>query len=102
MKSNTFEIIKDHLFFNGMDKSYEIWTWHGEDIVDTYREEEIFNESDEHVLGEYNDAVNAVEMVQAAEDLLEKDFEKFIEYIEDAKKPRYDGCNKFTKLSTLV
>ncbi|CAL8157097.1 unnamed protein product [Prunus armeniaca] len=23
-------IIRDHLYFNGIDKSYKVWTWHGE------------------------------------------------------------------------
>lgn len=41
-------------------------------------------------------------MVKTAENLLENDSSKFVEYIEDANKPLYESCQKFTKFSTLV
>lgn len=101
MGSHSFEIIRDHLFCNGMDQTYVIWTWHGENMVCS-TDKKLIHQPKAHTFGDCDDAFNTVEMVKAANNLLEKDSDMFVEYVEDAKRPLYDGCLKFTKLSALV
>lgn len=101
MGSHSFEIIRDHLFYNGMDQTYVFWTWHSENMVCS-TDKKLIHQPKAHTFGDCNDAFNTVEMVKAANNLLEKDSDMFVEYVEDAKRPLYDGCLKFTKLSALV
>ena len=61
-------MVKDHLFCNGIDLSYNVWTWHGENICNV--------EDNKCTLGaeewclQYNDDINVVEMVEGAIDHL--------------------------------
>ena len=32
MKVHDITVVKDHLFCNGIDSSYDVWTWHGDNI----------------------------------------------------------------------
>ena len=32
MKVYDITVVKDHRFCNGIDSSYDVWTWHGENI----------------------------------------------------------------------
>ncbi|KAL5537565.1 hypothetical protein UlMin_043586 [Ulmus minor] len=100
--------VKGHLYFNGINSSYQKWIWHGEgassfasvnfncanvDVGVDENKNENENENDDDVVGMVND--------------IEEDFldhhEKFERLLGDAEKPLYFGCkNNFTKLSTIV
>ncbi|XP_062104327.1 structural maintenance of chromosomes flexible hinge domain-containing protein GMI1-like [Humulus lupulus] len=71
----TATMIKEHLYFHGMDKSCKIWQFEHEDnlddIDDAYYESEV-------------------------------DPVKFEILLNDAEKPIYPGCTKLTKLSALL
>ncbi|KAA0043052.1 transposase [Cucumis melo var. makuwa] len=51
---------------------------------------------------EKNDVGNIKEMVEIAHEQYSKDPSGFEKLLNDAEKPLYEGCKKFTKLSTLV
>ncbi|KAA0053557.1 hypothetical protein E6C27_scaffold190G001230 [Cucumis melo var. makuwa] len=51
---------------------------------------------------EENDVGNIKEMVEIAHEQYSKDPSSFEKLLNDAEKPLYEGCKKFTKLSTLV
>ncbi|KAA0051591.1 hypothetical protein E6C27_scaffold174G001350 [Cucumis melo var. makuwa] len=51
---------------------------------------------------EENDVGNIKEMVEIAHEQYSKDPSGFEKLLNDTKKPLYEGCKKFTKLSTLV
>ena len=50
----------------------------------------------------YSDVGNTVEMIHAMKDEFMEDPISFKKLLEDAEKPLYLGCVKFTKLSALV
>lgn len=100
----TLKEIKGHLYANGIDQSYRIWIWHGEVAP---------NSTFSHVnMGDPIHHDNLVENPEDADDMAEmfetinEDFmgdpKSFEKLLEDAKKPFYKGCKKFTKMSALV
>ncbi|KAJ4718934.1 Transposon protein, putative, CACTA, En/Spm sub-class [Melia azedarach] len=91
--------VKYHLFRYGFDKTYKIWIWHGEknpsqtsepvdDHIDTW--------STSHDFGEN------IEMIHDAYKNYEGDPKGFKKLLEDAEKPLYPGCTKYTKMTALV
>ncbi|TXG73091.1 hypothetical protein EZV62_001670 [Acer yangbiense] len=90
--------VENHLFVKGIDKSYQIWTWHGED--DPSMGENI--ELDCNQYFDYDKGVNAIEMVHDAYKNCTVDPKAFKVLLEDAEKPLFPGCKKYTKLSALV
>ena len=100
MKVHDITLVKDHLFCNGIDSSYNIWTWHGENICNV-EEDKCILYAEECCL-QYNDDINAMEMVEAARDLFECNSDKFVDLLDDAERPLYTGCSGFTKLYILV
>ena len=95
---HTSQIIREHLFFYGINQSYHTWYWHGEAVPSgppTSRAER-------HDKVQFNDVDSTIEMVQAAHDDYKNDLKLFQTLLEDAQKPLYPGCRNFTKLSTLV
>ena len=100
MKVHDITVVEDHLFCNGIDSIYDVWTWHGENICNV-EEDKCTLDAEECCL-QYNDDINAVEMVEAARDLFECNPEKFVDLLDDAERPLYTGCSGFTKLSVLV
>ncbi|KAL5540395.1 hypothetical protein UlMin_042418 [Ulmus minor] len=89
-------VVKDHLFVNGVLESYTTWFWHGENISSVPIEEKI--ESDFEV----GDGLNTVEMVDAVYRDYETKPDGFVKLLSDAEKPLYSGCTTFNVLSTLV
>ena len=75
------------------------WYWHGEDIPTSTQPSEM---AQCHDMMNYSDVGNIVEMIHAMKDEFMADPISFKKLLEDAKKPSYFGCEKFTKLSTLV
>ncbi|RVW62174.1 hypothetical protein CK203_062575 [Vitis vinifera] len=95
----TPQVIREHLFFNGIDISYRVWYWHGEkgpsggfSNVSQQRYDKC----------EYNDVADTIDMVNAAQVNCMNDPQVFGRLLEDAEKPLYPGCMKYTKLSALV
>ncbi|XP_062085629.1 uncharacterized protein LOC133791727 [Humulus lupulus] len=96
----SFNKIKEHLFFNGIDRSYKIWYSHGEkppnipdppsriSKVRRNRDEVNWDSLDEMIDdAHYGSTVNP---------------NKFKTLLSDAEKPIYPDCKRFTKLSTLL
>ncbi|KAL0536272.1 hypothetical protein IC582_025215 [Cucumis melo] len=92
--------IRDHLYVNGIDESYKIWFWHGEQLPESSLYEES-SKFDTHMYEE-NDVGSINEMIEVAHEEYSKDPNEFEKLLNDAKKPLYEGCKTFTKLSTLV
>ena len=91
--------VREHLFFNGIDQSYCTWYWHGEDIPTSAKSSEM---AQCHDAVNYSDVGNTVDMIHAMKDEFMEDPILFKKLLEDAEKPLYPGCAKFTKLSALV
>ena len=96
--------IKIHLFRNGMDESYSTWTWHGESVANeappsSNAQDSSHQKFDTHSL---DDVADTIEMVEAAYNHSTNDPKMFRKLLEDAEKPLYPNCTKFTKLSALV
>ncbi|XP_073285420.1 uncharacterized protein [Primulina huaijiensis] len=93
------ETIRAHLYCNGMDLTYHTWIWHGERSTkgnsmndnDRVRQDEhkSFNEK-------------PIDMVHCVYESYAENPSQFNKLLEDADKPLYPGCAKFTKLSAVV
>ncbi|XP_060972473.1 uncharacterized protein LOC133038366 [Cannabis sativa] len=92
--------IKEHLFRNGIDKSYKVWCYHGENIR-FHGEETSKSKKVKNVNLDYQDD-HIPEMIGDAQFQSNVDPLEFQNFVEDAEKPIYPNCNRFTKLSTLV
>ncbi|KAL5575707.1 hypothetical protein UlMin_017406 [Ulmus minor] len=88
--------IKDHLFVNGVLKSYTIWFWHGETTGSVHVE------GDSESGFEYGDGLDAVDMVEAVFREYDNKPDSFIKLLADAENPFYSRCSTHTVLSTLV
>ena len=87
------------MFFNGIDFSYRVWYWHGEkgpsggfSNVSQQRYDKC----------EYNDVANTIDIVNVAQVNCMNDPQVLGRLLEDAEKPLYPRCMKYTKLSALV
>ena len=89
--------IRAHVYCNGIDLTYKKWIWHGEESVlgDLKKENDAAGESENYF------ADKPIDMVHAAYESSENP-DQFIKLLEDAEKPLYVGCTKFTKLSAIV
>ncbi|KAL4032266.1 hypothetical protein IC575_005336 [Cucumis melo] len=92
--------IRDHLYVNGIDESYKVWFWHGEQLPESFLYEE--SSKFDTYMYEENDVGSINEMIEVAHEEYSKDPNEFAKLLNDAEKPLYEGCKKFTKLSTLV
>ncbi|XP_062093498.1 uncharacterized protein LOC133799500 [Humulus lupulus] len=99
MKKMTATIIKEHLYFHGIDKSYKIWYWHYEELHVTPNPP-MMNEDRNYRQLDPED--NLDEMIDDAYYESEVDPIKFENLLNDAEKPIYSGCTKFSKLSALL
>ena len=91
--------IKEHLFFNGIDRSYKVWFWHGEKIPIRKTPSRKIEVRDDHGV-DYED--DLFEMIDDAQYESNVDPVKFQSLLNDAEKPIYPGCTRFTKLSALL
>ncbi|XP_024172090.1 uncharacterized protein LOC112178122 [Rosa chinensis] len=97
--------IKTQIYYNGVDESYKIWKWHGEKVDTTLSSSEDVDscsiESDSvdgNVGADYT-----VEMDRSDDDdEFSSECNEFKEFVEDANKPLYPSCTRFTKLGVLV
>ncbi|XP_024163761.2 uncharacterized protein LOC112170658 [Rosa chinensis] len=96
-------VIKTHLYYNGVDETYKVWKWHGE------REDTSSGSSEDSASGSIesesvggNVGVDCTMDGSDEEDEFSSECNDFKEFVEDANKPLYPGCVRFTKLSVLV
>ncbi|KAH7837023.1 hypothetical protein Vadar_008640 [Vaccinium darrowii] len=104
LKCQPIEEIRNHLFFNGIDQSYLTWIWHGESATERaspFVNAEDISDQEVHT-PPLPDVAQAIEMVEAAADHCTTDPKEFKKLIDDAEKPLFPGCKKYSKLSTLV
>ena len=91
--------IKEHLFFNGIDRSYKVWFWDGEKIPIRNTPSRKNEVRDDHGI-DYED--NLFEMIDDAKCESNVDPIKFQSLLNDAERQIYSGCTRFTKLSVLL
>ncbi|KAI5344771.1 hypothetical protein L3X38_012648 [Prunus dulcis] len=96
-------IIRDHVYFNGIDQSYKNWTFHGEPWKASTNASRNVEEDDGH---------SRYSFVSEEIDMDDNDFGDFGDFgsdpyefanvIGDGDQPVYPGCRNYTKLSALV
>ncbi|KAL0561629.1 hypothetical protein IC582_002069 [Cucumis melo] len=92
--------IRDHLFFNDIDQSYQEWIFHGESLPIMRNNESVFSSVKEEI--DEDDVDDTIGMFEAAHNYFNNKSENFEELVDDAKKPLYPNCTNFTKISTLI
>jgi hypothetical protein len=124
MELHSVKTIRGHIYWHGFDTNYHRWIWHGEScedgvgtssqfenldvesVEDDSGSEEAANVGEDDGSEEAaNVAFNNIDMTHAAFDNFDDDPilpNNFASLLEDAEKPLYPGCAKFTKLSALV
>ena len=60
--------IRDHLFFNGIDKSYQVWIFHGESLPIKRNNVSAFSREKEEI--DEDDIDDTIEMFEAAHNYL--------------------------------
>ncbi|CAL2230606.1 unnamed protein product [Prunus armeniaca] len=92
-------IIRDHLYFNGIDQSYKIWTWHREPWEWTTNASRNVEEDEQC---EFSFVSKEVGMDD--NDLGDVGFDpyEFANVIGDGDQPLYPSSSKYTMLSALV
>ena len=103
-RSFPVDVVREHLFFKGIDQNYIRWTRHGENFESTSSasvdvRDSMFNEFD---MGHADDIPETIEMVQVAQEDFSGDPSKLQKLLKDAEKPLFPGCCKHTKLEALV
>ncbi|KAI5334847.1 hypothetical protein L3X38_024980 [Prunus dulcis] len=93
-------IIRDHVYFNGIDQSYKNWTFHGEPWEATTNASRNVEEDDGH--GRYSFVSEEIDMDDNDFGDFGSDPYEFANVIGDGDQPVYPGCRKYTKLSALV
>ncbi|KAK1417966.1 hypothetical protein QVD17_27102 [Tagetes erecta] len=123
---NNIQEIEFHLFQHGFMPSYHCWTRHGESILDFDTSSINVGHSDNDILNDVGDNLNEGnlndgnsndsnlndanlnddnlnEMFKDLENNFEdNDQEKLQQLFDDAEKPLYVGCEKFSKLSAVL
>ncbi|XP_042419324.1 uncharacterized protein LOC122007859 [Zingiber officinale] len=90
--------IREHLYFNGFSKNYLNWIWHGEAA-----EKDRLNSSvNQEPTDNYHNDFETVNLCEAAYDNHTENPEAFMKFLEEAEKPLYKGCKRYTKLSAFV
>ncbi|CAL9011963.1 unnamed protein product [Prunus brigantina] len=93
-------IIRDHLYFNGVDQSYKNWTFHREPWEATTNASRNVEEDDGH--SRYSFVSEEIDMDDNDFGDFGSDPYEFANVIGDGDQPVYPGCRKYTKLSALV
>ncbi|KAI5343838.1 hypothetical protein L3X38_011714 [Prunus dulcis] len=93
-------IIRDHVYFNGIDQSYKNWTFHGEPWEVTTNAGRNVEEDDGH--SRYSFVSEEIDMDDNDFGDFGSDPYEFANVIGDGDQPVYPGCRKYTKLSALV
>ncbi|KAK3179738.1 hypothetical protein Dsin_032923 [Dipteronia sinensis] len=99
LKFQTSTEIKYHLFSKGIDQRYQKWIFHGESYPTraSTSGKTTFVEPPR-----YEKDANMVEMVHDAFEFCKEYPKSFQSLLEDAEKPLFPGCTKYTKVSALM
>ncbi|KAI3496562.1 hypothetical protein L1887_38927 [Cichorium endivia] len=101
-KFNDLDLIEEHLICRGFMNGYTRWSQHGELLIDR-NTVDIGSNGDDIDDSDDGTGDNINDMLQDIEDNgFDEDYEKFQQLFEDAEKPLYTGCMKFTKLSAVL
>ncbi|XP_073120201.1 uncharacterized protein [Henckelia pumila] len=99
LKKKKVETIRAHMYSNGIDLTYHTWIWHGErSAMNNSKNDRDQEREDEPKF----DAEESIDMVHDAFDSYAENPTTFKNLLEDAEKPLYSGCSKFTRLSAVV
>ncbi|XP_050365449.1 uncharacterized protein LOC126783970 [Argentina anserina] len=95
-------VIKDHIFWNGINRSYKLWRWHEKKSIAPPNESRV--NSVESVIWEPGTGEYDVEIGESEDDEEEmsEDSNEFLRYVEDGAQPLYPGCTHTTKLNGLI
>ncbi|BBN70547.1 transposable element gene, partial [Prunus dulcis] len=88
-------IIRDHVYFNGIDQSYKNWTFHGEPWEATTNASRNVEEDDGH--SRYSFVSEEIDMDDNDFGDFGSDPYEFANVIGDGDQPVYPGCRKYTK-----
>ncbi|XP_073132543.1 uncharacterized protein [Henckelia pumila] len=99
LKKKKLETIRAHMYSNGIDLTYHTWIWHGERSAMKNSNNDRDQERED--VPKF-DAEEPIDMVHAAFDSYAENPTTFKNLLEDAEKPLYPGCSKFTRLSAVV
>ncbi|XP_073132800.1 uncharacterized protein [Henckelia pumila] len=99
LKKKKVETIRAHMYSNGIDLTYHTWIWHGERSAMKNSNNDRDQERED--VPKF-DAEEPIDMVHAAFDSYAENPTTFKNLLEDADKPLYPGCSKFTRLSAVV
>lgn len=92
LREKDVKTIRTYLTYNGMDLTYHTWINHGERY-----ESHIFS------IDEYQESNgDHLEDADMVHDAYSVNPDGFNQLLEEAEMPLYPGCNKFTKLSSIV
>ena len=92
--------IRDYLFFNGIDQSYQVWIFHGESLPMKGNNESVFTSAREEI--DEDNLDDTIGMFEVTHNYFNGKPENFKELLDDAKKPLYRNYKNFTKISTLI
>ncbi|XP_024195814.1 uncharacterized protein LOC112198969 [Rosa chinensis] len=105
-------VIRDHLFINGIDESYDKWIDHGEAVVDSGTDEDTNSmeyDSDQSESVQCNEGAeyevelgSDMELEDDEDEGLSNECNEFRQFVDNANKPLYPGCDRHTKLNVLV
>ncbi|XP_073137125.1 uncharacterized protein [Henckelia pumila] len=99
LKKKKVETIRAHMYSNGVDLTYHTWIWHGERSAMKNSKNDRDQERED--VPKF-DTEEPIDMVHDAFDSYADNPTTFKNLLEDAEKPLYPGCIKFTRLSTVV
>ncbi|XP_040375578.1 uncharacterized protein LOC121053132 [Rosa chinensis] len=100
-------VIRDHLFVNGIDASNDKWNEHGEAVLDSAADESTDDaavDSDSHSSYSVNsNEIPEYELGLGSDADMESDeCNEFRQFVDDANKQLYPGCDRHTRLNVLV
>ncbi|XP_073018111.1 uncharacterized protein [Primulina eburnea] len=98
LKKRPAKSIQEHLYFLGFSQNYVNWIWHGESA----ESDKVNWSTNKEPIGNYHGHFETTNMCEAAYDNYTENPEAFMEFLEEAEKPLYNGCKRYTKLSAIV
>ncbi|XP_042961531.1 uncharacterized protein LOC122296147 [Carya illinoinensis] len=119
---HSIRIVEDHLFLRGIDPTYTIWIFHGEEdpILNSTFSEDVDDDASpsNHYMDDVDEMLDDIRHGSFMDNPLSNDgnahnFDvgstsdaptnyNFEELVADARRPLYPGCAKFSKLSFIV
>ncbi|KAL6126154.1 hypothetical protein ACLB2K_074205 [Fragaria x ananassa] len=111
-KDFSAQVIKTHLFLNGINLDYDIWDEHGEAVVYSESDSDRYsNEIDEDsetdssgssIIRGHMEAKCDVQSDSDGEEYLSGEYTGFRQFVDDGNKPLYPGCTTHTRMAVIV